>query len=30
VTQVWAHRGKLGGEKSEGLGKKLTELVFGA
>jgi len=30
VTQVWTHRGKLGGEKSEGLGKKLTQLVFGA
>ncbi|CAG0963100.1 hypothetical protein ANRL3_01012 [Anaerolineae bacterium] len=30
VSQVWAQRGKLGGEKSEGLGKKLTELVFGA
>jgi len=30
VTQVWTHRGKLGGEKSEGFGKKLTELVFGA
>jgi Flp pilus assembly CpaE family ATPase len=30
VTQVWAHRGKLSGEKNEGLGKKLTELVFGA
>ncbi len=29
VSQVWAHRGKLGGEKSDGLGKKLTELVFG-
>ncbi len=29
VTQVWAHRGKLGGEKGDGLGKKLTELVFG-
>ena len=30
VTQVWTHRGKLGGEKNEGLGKKLTQLVFGA
>ncbi len=30
VSQVWAHRGKLGGEKHEGLGKKLTDLVFGA
>jgi Flp pilus assembly CpaE family ATPase len=29
VTQVWAHRGRLGGEAKEGLGKKLTELVFG-
>lgn len=29
VTQVWTHRGKLGGEKSGGLGKKLTQLVFG-
>ncbi len=29
VTQVWAHRGKLGGEKKDGLGRKLTELVFG-
>jgi Flp pilus assembly CpaE family ATPase len=30
VTQVWAHRGKLGGEKSESLGKKLADWVFGA
>ena len=30
VAQVWAHRGKLGGEKQDGLGKKLTELVFGS
>jgi hypothetical protein len=30
VTQVWAHRGRLGGEKKEGLGKKLAELVLGA
>lgn len=29
VTQIWAQRGKLGGEKKEGLGKKLAELVFG-
>lgn len=30
VTQVWSHRGKLGGEKKDGLGKKLTELVLGS
>ncbi len=30
VTQVWAQRGKLGNEKSQGLGRKLSEMVFGA
>ena len=30
VTQVWAQRGKLGGEGKVGLGRKLSELVFGA
>ena len=30
VTQVWQHRNRLGGEKKEGLGKRLTNLVFGA
>ena len=30
VTQVWAQRGKLGGEKRAGLGQKLAEIVFGA
>ena len=30
VTQLWSHRGKLGGEKRPGLGRKLAEMVFGA
>ena len=30
VTQVWQHRHRLGGESKPGLGKRLTELVFGA
>jgi len=30
VTQVWSQRGRLGGEKKDGLGEKLTELVFGS
>ncbi len=29
VTQVWAHRGRLGGEKKDGLGKRLAGMVFG-
>ena len=30
VTQVWTHRGKLGGDPSPGIGKRLTEWVFGS
>jgi Flp pilus assembly CpaE family ATPase len=29
VTQVWTQRGKLGGEKKEGLGKRLMDMVLG-
>ncbi|MBI3536663.1 MAG: AAA family ATPase [Chloroflexi bacterium] len=29
VNQIWAHRGRLGGEKQDGLGKRLSDLVLG-